>query len=352
MEIGLTHASLFSGIGGFDLAAEQIGWTNLFHCEWNPFCKRILDYHFPNSKSYADIKQTDFREWRGRVDVLTGGFPCQPFSVAGQRKGSEDDRYLWPQMLRAIKEIRPTWIVGENVAGLLSMVQPGEETTVESYKDLFGESHTLCEEHSSYILHGIICDLEDRGYAVQTFIVPACAVGAPHRRDRIWIVAHANDSRVEGARPEGKNETDISNVVAHANGLGWGKGGAESQRQKEEATKRANLFINDSGSCLQRSATHADSASVTGQCDGQSGQGQPNRCHRYNLPTEKAQRGWSNFPTQSPVCGGDDGIPRTLDSITFSKWRSESVTAYGNAIVPEVALRIFRAIDKITKDDH
>lgn len=235
MEIGLTHASLFSGIGGFDLAAEQVGWTNLFHCEWNPFCKRILDYHFPNSKSYADIKQTDFREWRGKVDVLTGGFPCQPFSVAGQRKGSEDDRYLWPQMLRAIKEIRPTWIVGENVAGLLSMVQPGEETTVESYKDLFGEGHTLYEECSSYILHGIICDLEDRGYTVQTFIIPACAVGAPHRRDRIWIVAHTG-------------------------GLGWGKGGAESQRQKEETTEWSNLFLNDSRSRHQRSATHSYNA--------------------------------------------------------------------------------------------
>lgn len=114
----MTHGSLFSGIGGFDLAAEQVGWTNLFHCEWNPFCRRVLDYHFPNSESYEDIKATDFRKWRGKVDVLSGGFPCQPFSTAGIRKGLTDDRYLWPEMLRTIEEIRPTWVVGENVVGL------------------------------------------------------------------------------------------------------------------------------------------------------------------------------------------------------------------------------------------
>lgn len=107
-----THGSLFSGIGGPEIAAEEMGWKNMFHCEINPFGRKILDYWFPNSKSYEDITKTNFTEWRGKINVLTGGFPCQPFSCAGQRKGAEDDRYLWPEMLRAIREIQPDWVVG------------------------------------------------------------------------------------------------------------------------------------------------------------------------------------------------------------------------------------------------
>ena len=122
----LVHASLFSGIGGPEVAAAMLGWENAFHCEINPFGRRVLDYWFPDSVSYEDITKTDFTPWRGKVDILTGGFPCQPFSYAGKRKGREDERYLWPQMLRAIDEIRPTWVVGENVAGFTTMVEGGE----------------------------------------------------------------------------------------------------------------------------------------------------------------------------------------------------------------------------------
>ena len=111
----MNHASLFSGIGGAEVAASMMGWQNLFHCEIQEFPRKVLQYWFPNSESYEDITKTDFHQWQGKVDVLTGGFPCQPFSVAGRRKGEDDNRYLWPQMLRAIREIKPTWIVGENV---------------------------------------------------------------------------------------------------------------------------------------------------------------------------------------------------------------------------------------------
>lgn len=128
----MRHASLFSGIGAPELAAYWLGWENVFHCEINPFCRQVLNYWFTNSKSYEDITKTDFREWQGKIDVLTGGFPCQPFSVAGKRKGTEDNRYLWPEFKRAIREIRPPWVVGENVAGILSMVQPGKKADMES----------------------------------------------------------------------------------------------------------------------------------------------------------------------------------------------------------------------------
>jgi DNA (cytosine-5)-methyltransferase 1 len=116
----MTHGSLFSGIGGFDLAAEWMGWDNLFHCEWNPFGQKILNYYWPKAISYNDITQTDFTIWNGRIDVLTGGFPCQPYSQAGKRLGTDDERHLWPEMLRAIREIQPKWVVGENVLGLIN----------------------------------------------------------------------------------------------------------------------------------------------------------------------------------------------------------------------------------------
>lgn len=156
----MTHGSLFSGIGGFDLAAEWMGWTNVFHCEIDTFCQNVLKYHFPNSIMHDDIKQTDFTIYRDRIDILTGGFPCQPFSAAGKRKGKEDDRHLWPEMLRAIREIQPRWVVGENVFGITNW-------------------------NGGMVFDEVQADLEAEGYEVQPFILPACAVNAPHRRDRV-----------------------------------------------------------------------------------------------------------------------------------------------------------------------
>lgn len=141
----MTHASLFSGIGGPEVAAAMLGWDNAFHCEINPFGRTILEYWFPDSKSYEDITKTDFREWRGKIDVLTGGFPCQPFSYAGKRGGESDDRYLWPEMFRAIDEIRPTWVVGENVAGIATMVEGGVLSQMGRGATLFGEENDYYE---------------------------------------------------------------------------------------------------------------------------------------------------------------------------------------------------------------
>ena len=188
----ITHASVFSGIGASELAAEMLGWKNLFHCEINEFGRKVLNYHFPNARSYEDVTTTDFSEFRGKVTVLTGGFPCQPFSYAGKRRGSEDDRYLWPYMLNCINQVRPTWFIGENVAGITTMVFPSEDVKVGEQADLFGEGdgYEIYEKREKYVLGEIYGNLENIGYSVQTFIVPACAVGAPHRRDRIFIVAH------------------------------------------------------------------------------------------------------------------------------------------------------------------
>lgn len=215
----MTHASVFSGIGGPEVAATMLGWENLFHCEINPFGRKVLDYWYPNAKSYEDITTTDFTEWRGRVDVLTGGFPCQPFSYAGRRRGSEDDRYLWPAMYRAIDEIQPTWVVAENVAGILTMVEQGKVSEVAGAANLFDALDDLrgrYELRETFTLQRICTDLESHGYAVQPVLVPACSVGAPHRRDRVFIVArrvtadsyHGRQSQSEHTRRQGEHETE------------------------------------------------------------------------------------------------------------------------------------------------
>ena len=191
----ITHASVFSGIGGPEVAAVMLGWENLFHCEINPFGKAVLDYWFPNSKSYEDITKTDFTEWRGKVTVLTGGFPCQPFSYAGRRAGAEDDRYLWPYMFRCIDQIQPDWVVAENVAGILTMVEQGEVSQVASSADLFDTGNDIrgYRLRETFTLQRICDDLESHGYTVQPVLIPACAVGAPHRRDRVFIIGRRNN---------------------------------------------------------------------------------------------------------------------------------------------------------------
>ena len=204
----MTHASVFSGIGGPEVAASMLGWENLFHCEINPFGKQVLDYWYPNAESYDDITTTDFSKWRGRVDVLTGGFPCQPFSYAGRRRGAEDDRYLWPHMFRCIDEIRPTWVVAENVAGILTMVEQGEISQMASQATLFGEDDGIhrYKLRETFTLERICSDLESHGYSVQPILIPAASVGAPHRRDRVFIVANANDRT--NRRTAGEDESE------------------------------------------------------------------------------------------------------------------------------------------------
>lgn len=162
----MNHASLFSGIGGFDLAAREVGWNNVFQCEIDPFCQSVLKYYFSKTVLYEDIKRTDFTSWKGKIDVLTGGFPCQPFSVAGQRKGADDNRYLWPEMLRVIRETRPLWVIGENVAGITNMVQPGSETDVETKSDQDEENYKETILEQEYIINTICDDLEREGYSV------------------------------------------------------------------------------------------------------------------------------------------------------------------------------------------
>ena len=189
----MRHGSLFSGIGGFDLAAWWLGWQNVFHVEIDPFCRHVLKTHFPFASQYNDIKKFKGGSYHGTIDIISGGFPCQPFSIAGQRRGREDDRYLWPEMLRVINEIRPTWVVGENVAGILSMVQPGMPVDLAMQARLSKEDQEIITEHE-YLIETICQDIERIGYSVQPFLIPACGAGAPHLRNRVWFVAHTESN--------------------------------------------------------------------------------------------------------------------------------------------------------------
>jgi DNA (cytosine-5)-methyltransferase 1 len=290
----MRHGSLFSGIGGFDLAAEWCGWENVFHCEWNPFGQKVLKHHFPNSISYNDITKTDFTIHRGAIDIISGGFPCQPYSSAGKRLGKEDERHLWPEMLRAIREIQPSWVVGENVRGLTNW-------------------------NGGLVFDEVQSDLENQGYEVLPFLLPACAVNAPHRRDRIWFIAYSN--------LYGLNQCNSTNEVNTSKG-------------------RFNALSNINKSIINGDITDTD-------CLGM--ERYRTRPEKRNLSTNEFIKNnskkqpimdWEKFPTINPICNGDDGVSYGLDSITFSKWRKETIKAAGNAIVPQVAFEIFKSICK------
>ena len=395
----LVHGSLFSGFDAPSVAASWMGWKNAFHCEINPFCNEILKYWFPNSEHYEDITKTDFSQWKGRIDVLTGGFPCQPFSLAGQRKGADDNRYLWPHMLRAIREIRPAWVIGENVAGILTMVQPGKETEVGSQTSLFGEDNRkrilLRQE---YVVETICKDLEREGYSVQPLLIPACAVGAPHRRDRVWLVAHCADSRTEDVRREREDKVLSDGIAPDTNGKrcnnrsdNWKERPFYYNRKRNSEEDQSKRDKRKCRTCKNGSVASDSQCSGSGQIqqkiqskqsDGNSSDrngsewdvtySDTSRLSTLRLPSNTETEGWKDengqplqsssnargtlltewwqkFPTQSPVCRGNDGVPFNVDNLTipFTKWRQESIKGYGNAIVPQVILEIFKAIEEI-----
>lgn len=309
----MNHGSLFSGIGGFDLAAEWMGWENKFHCDINPFSRKLCSFYWPEAESYDNIKTTDFRIWRGKIDVLSGGFPCQPFSTAGKRMGKEDNRHLWPEMLRAIREIKPRYVVGENVRGLLSW-------------------------SDGLVLEEVFADLEGEGYEVQAFVLPACGINAPHRRERIFVVAHANsDARRSGSCESGRTECQADSNGESSVYLGSQPNGNEGTTTN---SKRSGLeYGNESGN-LHSTFSETQREQCKSPDDSKA---DDYVCTEQGGPSET----WGWFPTKSPLCSGDDGLPNELDGLTFPKWRKESIMGYGNAIVPQVAYRIFATIHEI-----
>ena len=319
----MRHIDLFSGIGGFALAVDTV-WPGSEHifCDNDPFCQQVLKKHWPNSKIYGDIKELSAKRltydpisnkyrtkqgslqktqgipginrqalgagWVGGADcILTGGFPCQPFSQAGRRQGTADNRYLWPQMFRVIREFKPTWVIAENVRGLVTW-------------------------NEGMVLEQVCADLESEGYEVQPIIIPAVAVNAPHRRDRIWFIANRNGER-GGTQRHGYNQD-----------------GQESYEGRQEQPQyRSN---GQSGN-----ATYTESWRRRSQGGEMDSQGQSARNSGWDRP-------WIEVAAE--LCIVDDGLPNGL--VRPRGWRNAALKAAGNAIVPQVAIQIMQAI-KLTQ---
>lgn len=347
--------SLFSGIGGFDLGLERAGMECAGQVEIDPYCLAVLKKHWPKvrrKENIYDVKKGDFE----KIDLICGGFPCQPFPSAGKRKGKEDVRYLWPEMLRVIEEFRPRWIIGENVAGIISIVA----------------------------LDQVLSDLERKDYTSRAFVIPACGVDAPHRRDRVWIVAHAKSERARGtvgnifaAEPgsggtlfqqaDGTGESQPGANVAHAEG-------ARLERDKPAGNSRAG------GRAAERGEVMADS-----ECQRRSGGTTEQGADRREKPARDSdvadadgslrdgRTGQSKRETQGRDAtgrrgkvmadagrGGGEGEGGGVGGSTEPAWwipepdvgrvaygisnRVDRLKCLGNSVVPQVVEEIGRAI--------
>ncbi|MEO0295547.1 MAG: DNA (cytosine-5-)-methyltransferase [candidate division WOR-3 bacterium] len=282
----IIHLDLFSGIGGFSLAVDAV-WDkeNVEHIfvDIDPFCRAITKKHWHNSIHYEDIREfikqltadTEKENFKN-IFLLTGGFPCQPFSQAGRRKGTQDDRYLWREMFRVIQLTKPKWVVAENVRGLLTIEQ-------------------------GVVFQQVCSDLESEDYEVQSFIIPAVSVNAPHRRDRVWIIAN---------RKSGKS---------------WKQ---TKQKRRQDFSRTNSNVTNTNGKRLERNNSEGDRL-----------------CARCNRGERKEwNKNWIEVATE--LCRMDDGLPAELDGLKLSasRHRKERLKALGNAIVPQVAIEIMKAI--------
>ncbi len=323
-----THIDLFSGIGGFALACRWAGIETIAFCEIEPYAQRVLRKNFAGIRIFEDVRQfpaTEFRE----PFLLTGGYPCQPFSQAGKRRGEEDDRHLWPSMFGIIRTSRPTWILAENVAG-----------------------------HVTLGLDQVLADLESEDYAVQPIIVPACAVDAPHRRDRVWILANAKSDGLQGRaqskdgeryfeqngttnKPAGTSGGDPSRILGNAKRDSegrayWSESGRSKRKRKDENIIERDEVGRDSGNA-SREVAFADSniKRLEGQTSKriQKAERRENKfCDEFS---SRGCRGGSRLWSAEPNVGRvAHGIPRRVDRLR----------GLGNAIVPQVAYEIIKAM--------
>jgi DNA (cytosine-5)-methyltransferase 1 len=323
----MTHLGLFEGIGGFSLAVKWAGGKTLAWCEWNEFGQKVLKYHFPEAEGYGDITKTDFKKYANKVDLLTGGFPCQPFSMAGKRKGTDDERYLWHEMLRAIQEVKPRFVIAENVFGITNI-------------------------DGGLVFEQVCADLEAEGYEVQPFIIPACSKNAPHRRDRVWFIAHSNNEERNGRSGTSEREPQEAKQGRH--------GIQRTAARFSEVGNATNTDCNGLNECNCNNEKHPSEGGQYAQrnikqSDGNGTATDTKSLRRaQTLENGKLERGrfrfgsesqtWDSFPLEPPVCGRNDGLSTELDGITFSKWRAESIKAYGNAIVPQVAYELIKQL--------
>lgn len=278
---------LFSGIGGFSLGLERTGgFETVAFCEYEDFPRRVLAKHWPNVPCFPDVRTLKGTDIDGPVDVICGGYPCQPFSTAEKRQGADDDRHLWPEFMRLVAELRPAWVIGENVAGHISMG-----------------------------LDDVLADLETEGYTFRTFVIPACAVGASHRRDRVWTVAHAAHMQRNGG------EYHAGAGAGQASELGAGSG-AHNVANANHAGLQGRQEAGNAGSQRQRRNK------------------QPERCSDNSRPARRAE---------SRLGGMADGFSCWLDEPRERvkagvPERAARLKALGNAVHPDIPAMIGAAI--------
>lgn len=303
---------LFSGIGGFSLGLERAGMETVAFCEYDEKARMVLRKHWPDVPIHEDIRRLDGKQYRGAVDVICGGFPCQPFSQAGKRRGKDDDRDLWPEMFRVIQEAEPTLVLGENVVGFVNME-----------------------------LDRTLSDLESEGYEVQAFIIPACAVGAPHRRDRVWIVAKRKNRG--GGNADCGCETMANSASQNHNRIAVWE--AQLDNGSEDVANSASTGLEGAArSGVQggikrlacNSETMADTERLTAQGHGEArqqkpGVGQPNPQTKGG---QQAFRERCDWPVEPNVGRVAHGVPGRVDRLK----------QLGNAVVPQIVEIIGRAI--------
>src|SRR6185437_1357308 len=289
----MKHMDLFSGIGGFALAAKWAGFETTSFCEIDPFCRKVLHKHWPGVLKYKDIRDIANPD---HVDLLTGGFPCQPFSVAGKQKGIKDDRYLWPEMLRIIRLCRPTWVIAENVPGIIPHLDP------------------------------ILESLEEQGYYWRAYLIPASTTGAPHKRERLWIIANTHSNRCESGSDHRQKRYVQADIDRHLKTLyaEWQQFIPESWKAFNAQDWLVSSPNSNSSECVEGKT---DNATFTQRSEWP----QPTA----EIVTHDSRFNWQK--DQPPVPGMDDGLSERLD-------RNKSL---GNAIVPQVIYPMMKLIYEI-----
>ncbi len=363
----LTHASLFTGKGGFDLGARWAGIPTLWQCEIDRFCQAELRKRYPEATLYPDITTLDLKALQ-HVDIISGGFPCQPFSTAGQRRGAEDHRYLWPAMRGVIESVRPSWVVVENVAGIATMELPvrlaevdGETVLLRVIRDLIRLGYRLPVEHDGT---PIVCN------------IPACAVGAPHRRDRIWITATLEDTDGEPFRGSGAPRGQQQ--LGHTRAAGPVRAAADPQRSGRLGRPPAQGGVNQPNGAetqwRQGSSEHSGSLEPTPYPSGPGWDQEPQILrggqslatpHDRNAPhpdgkweqqpsgTQREVGRWA--PDSNPwaelwpevaarLCQVDAWLSGRLRRSRGPSSRNQQLKHYGNSIVPQLAWEIFEGI--------
>ena len=324
MNSKLKVLDLFSGIGGFSLGLHSTGiFDTVKFVEIDKFCQKVLNKNFPGIPIEEDIKNVKGQEFE--ADVITGGFPCQPFSVAGKQKGTNDNRYLWPEMLRLIKEIKPEFVIGENVQGLINL-------------------------QNGMVLRQVQDDLESEGFEVQCFLIPASGLGAWHKRNRVWIMGHSKHNGLLASEKRSRNDEDVSNSTS----LGPRecrdsdrKEGSEDCSSTQSDGKRSNVSNTISKLSNGCSGTTRDSKTEFIRLECNEGwhwnqvRSETERCSEQSKSTNQT---W--WQIESDLCGVPDGISYGLD-----KDRVNRIKSLGNAIVPQCARIIGLAIKKVLREE-